>query len=705
MVCYSVGLSLLQLCKEPFEVIHAGRGPSGARRSRPAAFATSEASRASAFCTLVLLAALVVAPVAWSAQQDPDAQQCATAQAEAAAAVDHSPAAEALARGNDLLARGAAAEALDAFEESERLARGADRPDLALRATVSASRAAVEAESRSDAGSRLERTSKQVGALESPRERAALRIHLARSWALLGERHAQARRTARVRGAQALQDAEADAKAAGDERLHSYALGYLAAYYEEEGRREEALVLARRALFAAEQADAPDAAYRWNWQIGRRQLASGDRAAALASYRRAVIALADIRAQLATGAEGAAAFRTSVKPLYVGLVDLLLAQSAETKGDGEQLLLAEARDALEDLKVAELRDYFHDPCLDAQRKESPDVIPRSLVIYPVALADRLELIVGASGRLERYTVPVDAEAFAAEVREFRNLLEKRTTHQYLRPARRLYDWLIRPIEPALKGREIDTLVFVPQGLLRTVPFAALQDRESKQYLIERYSLAITPSLTLTDPRPIDRSSVRLLAAGISESVQGYPALEAVVEEMAAVTASFPGELLMNDSFLVDRFESAVTEQPFGIVHIASHGEFSGDSAESYVLTYDGKMSMDQMAEWIATTRFRTERPLELLTLSACQTAAGDERAALGLAGVALRAGARSALATLWSVHDQASAELISEFYAQLRNPQQSRADALRTAQVAIMRKHHFRHPGYWAPFILISSWL
>jgi CHAT domain-containing protein len=313
--------------------------------------------------------------------------------------------------------------------------------------------------------------------------------------------------------------------------------------------------------------------------------------------------------------------------------------------------------------------------------------------------------VGESGRLERYTVPVDAETFAAEVREFRNLLEKRTTRQFLRPARQLYDWLIRPIEPSLEGREIDTLVFVPEGLLRTVPFAALRDRESKQYLIERYSLAITPSLTLTELRPIDRSSVRLLAAGISESVQGYPALEAVAEEMAAVTASFPGKQLMNDSFVADRFESEVTKQPFGIVHIASHGEFSADSAESYVLTYDGKMSMDQLADWVATTRFRTERPLELLTLSACQTAAGDERAALGLAGVALRAGARSALATLWSVHDQASAELISEFYAQLRNPRNSRADALRAAQVAIMSKRHFRHPGYWSPFVLISSWL
>jgi CHAT domain-containing protein len=655
--------------------------------------------------SIALLTALLIAPAATSAQHDPLARKCTTAQVEATAAVDHSPAAEALTRGNELLTQGAAADALSAFEQSERFADEAARPDLAVRATVSAARAAAEVESQSDASSRLERATKRADALENQQERAALRIHLARSWALLAQHHQQARQTARERAVHTLQQAAKDAEAASDERLRSYALGYLAAYYEEEGRRDEALVLTRRALFAAQQADAPDAAYRWNWQIGRLQLADGDHAAALASYRRAVTALADIRAQLATSAEGTAAFRTSVKPLYLALVDLLLTRSGKTQGDDQQALLAEARGTLEDLKVAELRDYFRDPCLDAQRKASPDVIPRTLVIYPVALPDRLELIVGASGRLERFTVPVGAEAFAAEILEFRKLLEKRTTRQFLRPARNLYDWLIRPIEPALEGREIDTLVFVPEGLLRTVPLAALQDRESKQYLIERYALAITPSLTLTEPRPIDRGSVRLLAAGISESVQGYPALEAVAQEIAVVGESFPGEQLMNDSFRAARFESEVTGKPFGIIHIASHGEFSADSAESYVLTFDGRMSMDQLADWVATTRFRTEHPLELLTLSACETASGDERAALGLAGVALRAGARSALATLWSVQDQASADLISEFYTQLRDPKISRADALQAAQVKILRTRHFRHPGYWAPFVLISSWL
>jgi CHAT domain-containing protein len=633
------------------------------------------------------------------------AQRCETpAGATPVAVGELSPAAAALARGNRLLSEGAPAEALSAYEKSERLAREADGEPLALRAGANAARAAVEAGRVETAEAHLERVEAAVDGVADAGERAALRIHLARSWLRL----APLRRKpewGRLRAAAILQRAAHDAEIAADARLFSYALGYRAELYAQAGQRDEAQALARRALIAAQQADAPDAAYRWHAQLGRLQRSAGDRGAALASYRQALAVLSEVRGQLAANAGGEVAFRAEVEPLYLELVDLLLRRAGEMDAEPRQALLAEARGVLEDLKAAELREYFRDPCLDAQRKASPDVIPRTLVVYPVLLPDRLELIVGASGQLERYAVPVGAEALEAEVRALRRTLEKRTTREYLRPARRLYDWLIRPLEPALARGEIDTLVFVPDRVLRTIPLAALHDRASGRFLIERYPVAITPGLTLTDPRAIDRGAVRLLAAGISESVQGYPALENVKSEMRAVTAAFPGEQLLDGSFRAARFEDEVTGRPFGIVHIASHGEFSADSASSYVLAYDEKISMDRIADWIATTRFRSERPLELLALSACQTAAGDERAALGLAGVALRAGARSALATLWSVNDRATAELVAEFYAQLEDPGRSRAEALQGAQVKLMHAYHFRHPAYWSPFLLISSWL
>ena len=144
--------------------------------------------------------------------------------------------------------------------------------------------------------------------------------------------------------------------------------------------------------------------------------------------------------------------------------------------------------------------------------------------------------------------------------------------------------------------------------------------------------------------------------------EGFPALTFVPQEIDAVKATFPGRSIMNEEFVAARFEEEVETRPFGIVHIASHAEFGGDPSDSFLLAYDGRVSMDQLAAFVGATRFRADEPLELLTLSACESAAGDDRAALGLAGVALRAGARSALATLWSVNDRATAELVVDFY-------------------------------------------
>jgi CHAT domain-containing protein len=140
------------------------------------------------------------------------------------------------------------------------------------------------------------------------------------------------------------------------------------------------------------------------------------------------------------------------------------------------------------------------------------------------------------------------------------------------------------------------------------------------------------------------------------------------------------------------------------VHLATHGEFSRKGGESYVLTYDGRLDMDDLQQFMSMTTFR-EQPIELLTLSACQTAAGDDRAALGLAGIAVKAGARSALATLWFINDQASAVLVSEFYSQLQDPSLSKVKALQQAQLKLLEDPRYSHPIYWSPFLLIGNWL
>lgn len=651
---------------------------------------------------LALAASLATAALAGGARAaDPAAggAACPAGAAPAPASVPADPAAAALERGNALLAAGHPAEALAAYDESERSARDSGHGELAARAAASAARAAAEGGDRG-APARLAAAEAAVGALPGAGTRTHLEIHLARSWSEWAARGGGA--AASARAAALLESAAARAAASGDARDESYALGYLGELREHEGKPEEALDLTRRALMAGLAADAPDALYRWHWQAARLHSAAGRSDAALASYRQAAALAADLRTQTALSASAPLDAGT----LYLELVDLLLRRAAESQDPAQtQQLLSEALQALESQKADELRDYFHDECLAAQRKASPDEIPGAVIVYPISLPDRLEIVIGGSGPLERHAVPVTPSQLDAQVHQFRYTLARRTTREYLRPAETLYDWLIRPIEPALAARKPDAVVFVPGGSLRTVPFAALHDARTRQFLIERYPVAMLPGLSLTDPRPLQRGRIRLLAAGISVAVEGYPALASVDQEIRAVEEAFPGEVLVNQKFQVDHFVDQIESRPFGIVHVASHAEFSDDPSKSFLLAFDGRISMDRLSEVVSATQYRAEQPLELLTLSACETAAGNDRAALGLAGIALRAGARSALATLWSVNDEAASQLIVDFYGQLREPGVSRARALQAAQLELLRGTDYRHPAYWSPFVLISSWL
>jgi CHAT domain-containing protein len=376
-----------------------------------------------------------------------------------------------------------------------------------------------------------------------------------------------------------------------------------------------------------------------------------------------------------------------------------------TDKQAHQALLVQAQDTVELFKAAELQDYFKDECVATARSRSTDVavaVKNTAVLYPIVLPDRLELLVSLPEGLKQVVVPVAGETLTTSVRAFRLALEERGRTTYLAHARQLYDWLIRPVDAELQSAGITTLVFVPDGPLRTIPMAPLYD--GSRFLIVKYALAIVPGLTLTDARPINRGRVKLLSAGLSDSVQGFPPLPNVARELSAIQRLFGGVSLLNKQFNVPNVEHRLNEQPFTILHIASHGTVQKDVRQSFILAYDDKITMDRLAELVGVMQYR-EAPLELLTLSACETAAGDDRAALGLAGVAIKAGARSALATLWPVDDAATSELVEEFYTQLQDPTLSKATALRHAQLKILRNPERAHPSFWAPYLLINNWL
>ncbi|MBI3988966.1 MAG: CHAT domain-containing protein [candidate division NC10 bacterium] len=598
-------------------------------------------------------------------------------------------------------------EAIGAYTESLHLVKETGNHTLAARALTNAAMAAFQNGQPQEAKTLLDMALEQMSGLGPSHDKAYGLITIGLGYHDLRPHLPDAKDSLSLLASKTFNEAIFVAEALGDPRAASYAFGYLGKLYEDEHRYQEALQLTRRAVFAAQQVNAPESLYRWQWQTGRLLKALGNANEAISAYRRAGSTLQSIRQEVSVGyGSTRSSFREAVGPVYLELVDLLLQRAASIQERAQyEPYLMEARQTVELLKAAELRDYFRDDCVDVARSRITRleiVSQTAVVIYPILLPDRTELLVSLPTGLKRVSVQVRAETLTQEVRQLRRNLEKRTTREYLPHAQKLYEWLIRPLEPDLASLPIDTLVFVPDGPLRTIPMAALHD--GQRFLISKYAVAITPGLDLTDPRPLQRERVKVLAVGLTESVQGFPPLPYVSLELEALQRLYGANRLVNQDFLVSSVEKELKEEPFTIVHIASHGQFSSDVAKTFLLTFDDKLTMDRLDQSVGLLRFRDE-PLELLTLSACETAAGDDRAALGLAGVAVKAGARSALATLWYINDQASSILIAEFYQQLQDPSVSRAIALQRAQLKLLNNPRYQHPGYWSPFLLINNWL
>jgi CHAT domain-containing protein len=584
-----------------------------------------------------------------------------------------------------------------------------DNPLLSFTVHLNMARALVKAERYTEEEGFLNTAYSLLGKLEASHDKAYGFINAAELYEKLAL-VSKADKTVRIKQVSyAFTEALNAAETVGDRTAQSYALGGLGRLAETQGRIEEASSLTRRALFDAQAVGAPEALYLWQWQSGRLLLREGKTMDALSSFRNSVNTLQSIRREFSGDCRiyNRLSFQDAVEPVYLGLVDILLKlyDSTSDKAKAEAYLVETIR-TIELLRGAELQDYFQNSCVVANRKEiaRKDIInEKTAVVYYVLFPERLEIIVGAPGGLRKFSSPIGKEELTAEVRQFRRKLEKRTTREYMLYARSLYDKLIMPFEGELSSGRFDTIVFVPEGPLRTIPISALHD--GKDFLIKRFAVAEIPALSFTVPHQFKMEKGDVLLTALSEGVQGFASLVNVPVEINAIRDLYKkNSLLLNEDFRVSSMKRAMEEKPYSIVHIASHGFFSGNADETYILTWDGRLSMDHIEKFMSMTRFR-KNSVELLTLSFCQSAASNDRAALGLAGLAVKAGAKSALATLWYINDQASSILVAEFYRLLRNERLSYAKALQQAQLVLQETFRYRHPSYWAPFLLIGNWM
>jgi CHAT domain-containing protein len=498
-------------------------------------------------------------------------------------------------------------------------------------------------------------------------------------------------------------------------RLASYADGNLGLLRQKEGKLPQAIKLTEKAIYWATKANVPESLYRWQWQYARILSIQNRMPEAISTYQDAITTLESIRTEFSNCyGRQKAELRKESDALYLAYVDVLLKAADGLGVTDQQEILKKARETVEKRKLFELREYFNDDCLGASAIKSTNVdelIETAVVVYPIILPDRLEIIAtfpsrsGKSGEKaisRHYMTRVSSKTVIKKANDFRRSLARLTSRDYLKHSKQLYDWLIRPLEQELARSQADTLVFIPDGALRNIPMGALNNGSS--FLIQSYAVAVTPGLALTNPTPLHPEKMNVLAVGISSEFNELPELPGVADELTTISSMYNAEVLMDKEFSLDNFEQALQDDIYNVVHIASHGKFSDRIEESFILTVDTPMTMSDLSNFVGLYRFR-DQPLELLTLSACETAAGNDQAALGMAGIAVKIGARSALATLWAVDDQAAAQLVSQFYRQLQKPGVSRATALKEAKQKLLRDSDYSHPGYWSPFILINNWL
>ncbi|UBF30377.1 CHAT domain-containing protein (plasmid) [Kovacikia minuta CCNUW1] len=621
--------------------------------------------------------------------------------------------------GNTVRAQGDTNTALDFYQKAI-----ATAPSLTAKTQIELAQLSLLVDSNQTAAAQRLLTQIQSQLAQLPPSRLALyaQIDLARNLVKLG-------RGASVRGSQTLSGGDGSGlpserlktsaqelaiaiqqiRASGDARAESYGLGTLGSLYEITQQWNEAKTLTQQALSLAQSIDAPDIAYQWQWQLGR-IFCQGQQPCSLAgslpnatiAYGSAVKTLQSLRGDLvAVNPDVQFSFRESVEPVYRQFVDLLL-QSAGNAPSQENLI--QARETIEALQLAELDNFFREACTNAHPVKIDQIDPQAAVIYPIILPSQLAVILALPNQPLRYfKTPLpqaEVERILTQMRQ--SLRPTAFVEDWLPSAQRVYDLLLRPIAAELAPSQIKTLVFVPDGLLRSLPMAALHD--GQQYLVEKYSIVLTPGLQLLQAQPLERQRLHGLLAGLTQARGGFAALPNVAVEINQVKAEISAQVLLDQSFTDRSLEKMIDSTPSPIVHLATHGQFSSNADNTFILTWDGRINVKQLDQLL---RFREGNltPIELLVLSACQTATGDKRAALGMAGVAVRSGARSTLASLWSVSDRSTASLMIQFYRELGKPGVTKAEALRRAQVSLLHQDDYTSPYYWAPFVLLGNWL
>jgi CHAT domain-containing protein len=504
-----------------------------------------------------------------------------------------------------------------------------------------------------------------------------------------------------------------------DPQAQSYAWGTLGHFYEILARQRhvpdtwlKAQTTTQRALGLAQAVQAWPIAYQWQWQLGRIYQAQGQPEAAIAHYQAAVATLSTVRQDLlAVESQVQFSFRDDVEPVYRELVSLLLASPDGTPPSQANLQLG--IEEIDALQLTELENFLSCNLTQTIALSQRQTDPKAAILYPILLPDKLAVIarLPQSDVLQFHAIAMSRDEATQHLERLRRQVEQRYLNDaFLKQSQQVYDWLIRPFQSAFEAQQVQTLVFVSDGVIRNVPMAALYDGE--HFLIEEYAIALSPGLQLPASTPLANLQLDVIAFGLSKTRPNFPPhgnfppLVHVERELNQISTEISSHDVLNQAFTSEALQTWISRSDSPIVHIATHGQFSSDPNETFLLAWDRRITLNDFGEILQSRENQNTDAIELLVLSACKTADGDDRATLGLAGIAIQSGARSTIGSLWYVDDQSTAELVGHLYQELSKsePGMTRAEALRRAQVNLLHSPGYRAPVFWAPYVLVGNW-
>ncbi len=499
------------------------------------------------------------------------------------------------------------------------------------------------------------------------------------------------------------QEALANAQTLNNARAISYANGTLGHIYTAFKESLKAEHYFYNAMLFAQAVEAWDIAYQWQWELGRLSRLSGKIEQANQFYAVAIKNLDKIRSDvLLVNSDIQFAFQEKVEPLYHEYIDLLLNQDKLNKAYAKQ-----AAEIQEQLNFAEVENFlrcgkFAENSLNSKFEDKLKNLP--IVIYLIKLADRVEVLVKTPQDIYRH--PVDINLISEPLNNLFDIIQRQEfvdtkSLNFLAYSQTVYQFLFEPIKQYLPPS--GNLGFVLDSYFQNLPMNMLYD--GHQYLLEQYITSVGSSAkqlrqSLIKPTQALVSGVSQVAPSFNNPIvpKNLRPLPQIKIEIENIKRNNPSALTLIDAeFTRDKFKQNIENNFFSTIHLSTHAQFSSDLEQTFVLAWDNPLNVKDLKFLV-----QNKNDLDLLVLSACQTAKGDRRSFLGIAGIAAQAGARGILASLWLVDAESTTQLMSEFYDGLKRGL-TKAEALQFAQLSLLKSDKYFHPYYWSGFILVGG--